>query len=576
MLESAKSNPRPVRPLRRFHAWLDALIGALSSHWRKTPAWTSRPRISIVAVAAGAGADPAQWALYSSLTGQTYANWELIMAIPSASAQAEEARRATEDPRVIRIASPHSQELVRSVLAGVGEGFYLELQPTDELHRDALHALVDAHNRFPDAAVIYSDVACMDASGQRTELLKPAWNPELFRSMNYVGGFVALHRHPAMADLPIDPLWASEWLSGVLFRLAEQGGEIRHIPQVLLTRQICDPCSSGNPCDVQARAALLEANLGKASGIRVELGAQADMLRLRYPLPQPLPRVTLIIPTRDGGDLLKRCVDSILEKTRYDRYSVLLVDNNSVDPGTLRYLGDIQQGRPVRVMRDERSFNYSAINNRAVASTDADVICLLNDDVEVIAEDWLAEMVSHAVRPGVGAVGAKLLYPDGRIQHAGIVVGMRRSAAHGHKGYPAGSPGYMGRLQVAQDCTAVTGACLAMRRDLYLEMGGLNERDLAIAYNDVDLCLRLREAGLRNIWTPYALLYHHESASRGREDTPAKRKRLRLEADYMNRRWGMHGYQDPCYNPGLTLDQEDFSPAVARHMGKRRLYAGAR
>lgn len=533
------------------------------------------PRIIVLTALDDAPADPSRWPLYRSLVRQTYPNWDMVLIRSGMTAGAEASCPDSRDARVRFMAAAECRdENIASAVALAGEvGFCLELRCTDVLSRDALQTLVAAFNQYPGASVFYSDVVCeagqpQGSPGRRDVFLKPAWNAELFRSVDYVGGFAALRLSPAVAVTTASTPWGPARLNGALLALEKQVGAIRHIPRVLLTRRSCESGPAGNPVDDEARAAMLQARLGGHGGVRVEPGILAGTQRLYYPLPQPLPRATLVIPTRNGGALLKRCIDGILEKTRYANFSILVVDNGSSDQGTLDYLESLQHGKPVRIIRDPRPFNYSALNNGAVAVADGDVVCLMNDDVEVIEAGWLAEMVSHAVRPEVGAVGAKLLYPDGRIQHAGIVVGMKRSAAHGHKGYPGESPGYMGRLQVAQECTAVTGACLAIRRELYLAMGGLNERDLAVAYNDVDLCLRLKAAGLCNIWTPYALLFHHESASRGRENTPEKRQRLDREADYMNRVWGMREYLDPCYHPGLALDREDFSRLPGWRVGK--------
>jgi GT2 family glycosyltransferase len=212
-----------------------------------------------------------------------------------------------------------------------------------------------------------------------------------------------------------------------------------------------------------------------------------------------------------------------------------------------------------RVIEYDRAFNYSAINNYAVSRSDSDILILLNDDVEIISENWMMEMVQHALRSDIGAVGAKLYYDNGTIQHAGVVLGIGGVAGHGHKYFPRKAHGYFSRLKLIQNCSAVTGACMAVRRELYEEIGGLDEENLPIAFNDVDFCLRLREAGYRNLWTPYAEAYHHESASRGVDNTPAKLRRFASEIEYMKRRWGDILTNDPYYSRHLTLEHEDFS-----------------
>ena len=284
------------------------------------------------------------------------------------------------------------------------------------------------------------------------------------------------------------------------------------------------------------------------------------MYRVRYRLPKSVPLVSLIIPTRNGLRLLRRCFESILEKTTYQHYEILLVDNGSDDPETLRYLESIQGDSRVRIIRDNRPFNYSELINSAVTSASGTVIGLLNDDMEVITPDWLSEMVSHALRPEVGAVGARLWYPNDTLQHAGVILGIRGVAGHAHRYLKRGGKGYFGRASLIQSFCALTAACLVVRKETFEKVGGFNEA-LQVAFNDVDFCLRVREAGYRNIYTPYAELYHHESATRGDEDTAEKQLRFSKESAYMKQRWGDLLLNDPAYSPNLTLEYQDFSLA---------------
>lgn len=246
----------------------------------------------------------------------------------------------------------------------------------------------------------------------------------------------------------------------------------------------------------------------------------------------------------------------------------MVVDNQSRDPATLAYLQEIAQRDSVHVLRHPYPFNFSTLNNFAVKKARGEVVCLLNNDTEVTSPDWLEEMLSRLLQPRVGAVGAKLHYSDGRIQHAGDTVGPGGCANHLHHLLPENAPGYANRAALAQDLSAVTGACLMTRRALYFSLGGLNERDLPIAFNDVDYCLRLREAGWRVVWTPYATLYHHESVSRGRDQSPEGKARAKREVAYMVRRWGHIMHHDPFYNPNLSYARPDFSlshaPLVSR------------
>jgi GT2 family glycosyltransferase len=295
------------------------------------------------------------------------------------------------------------------------------------------------------------------------------------------------------------------------------------------------------------------------------LPVPGDHWRIRYPLPSPAPFVSLIMPTRNALKLLRQAVTSILSTTDYPSFEIVIVDNDSDDPETIAYLAGLSSGGDprVRVMPYHEPFNYSAINNRAVREARGEIVGLLNNDVEAINRDWLTEMVSQAVRPGIGAVGAMLYYPFpiNTVQHAGVVLGLGGVAGHPFKEFPRGDQGQKNRLRLVQNYSAVTAACLVIRKDRFLEVGGLNEKQLPIAFNDVDLCCKLIRAGYRNLWTPFAEFYHHESATRGVENTPEKKARFQSEIDYMMGTWGDLLMADPAYNPNLTLVGEDFSPA---------------
>jgi GT2 family glycosyltransferase len=294
---------------------------------------------------------------------------------------------------------------------------------------------------------------------------------------------------------------------------------------------------------------------------RVE-GLAHGHYRVRWSLPTPAPRVSIIVPTRDRADLLRQCVESVLSKTCYPDFELLVVDNGSTEPEALEYLASLHGRERVRVLRHDAPFNFSEINNWAVARCDSPLLCLLNNDIEVIDGDWLREMASLACREHTGAVGAMLLYPDDSIQHAGVVLGLGGVANHAYCHQPAGIPGHGARALVAQEMSAVTAACLVVRRSVYEQVGGLDER-LQVAFNDIDFCLRLRAAGYRNAWTPFARLYHHESATRGAEDTEEKIARFHGEVALMRERWADVLDHDPAYNPNLSLDIRDTASELA-------------
>ncbi|HEY9566452.1 MAG TPA: glycosyltransferase family 2 protein, partial [Thalassobaculum sp.] len=313
----------------------------------------------------------------------------------------------------------------------------------------------------------------------------------------------------------------------------------------------------------RGRQALVEPFARRRVAATVEEVPVGRYRRVRYPLPDPAPRVSVIVPTRDRVELLRTAVGSLLEKTDYPDIEVLIVDNGSTEDETRRYFETVTAADPrVRVVTDGGPFNYSRLNNLAAAEATGAVLCLLNNDTEVSHADWLAEMVGHAMRPEVGAVGARLYYGDGRVQHAGVVLGIGGIAGHVFAGLEPGQPGYFSREALTQCYSAVTAACLVTRREIYEQLGGLDEDNLGVAFNDVDYCLRVWESGHSVVWTPFAELYHHESASRGSDEDPTRRARFRKEVQHMRERWQAPIAADPYYNPNLSLAHDDFRLAV--------------
>ena len=252
--------------------------------------------------------------------------------------------------------------------------------------------------------------------------------------------------------------------------------------------------------------------------------------------------------------------DSIFEKTDYPAYELIVLDNESYDSEALEFLAELKKRDGVRVERIDDAFNYSRLNNRGVELSRGSFVALLNNDVEVLHADWLSEMVSRAMQPKVAMVGARLWYPNGTIQHGGVILGAGGIAGHAHVGLRRDEPGYFARAHLAQDVSAVTTACALVKREVYLQVGGFDE-NLAVTFNDVDFCLRLREAGYRILWTPYAELIHHESASRGFDNSAPKQVRFLAEVDYMKSKWGHILQRDPFYNPNLSLDENLFTLA---------------
>ena len=438
------------------------------------------------------------------------------------------------------------------------------VRPGSALAEHALYWIASEAVTHPRARLIYSDHDYFSKKDGRIDpMFKPDWSPELLRSTNYIGcsGAVRADTLAQAGGLSLAGLRAQD-SHDLLLRVSERlrAESVRHIPAVLWHL----PALQGAP----HRSALPEANPVAAHLTRVGVAATVEepspgCYRVRYRLPSEPPLISIVVPTRDAREHLRACVESVLGASSYRNVELIVVDNQSVEPQTLTYLTDLAGQPRVRVMRYARPFNYSAINNFAVAQAAGQVVCLLNNDTEVITPDWMEEMLGHLIQPGVGVVGAKLLFRDGRVQHGGDTVGPGGCANHLHYLIERDAPGYCGRAKLAQDLSAVTAACLMTWRDLYLNLGGLDERNLPVAFNDVDYCLRAREAGYRVVWTPYAELYHYESISRRVDDTPEKAARARRESAYMRKRWRRLMRHDPFYNPNLSYERPDFSLSSA-------------
>jgi O-antigen biosynthesis protein len=517
-----------------------------------------------------------QWLVEAieSVKKQLYPNWELCIA-DDASSEAHIRpileQYAAEDDRiklVFRKDHGHISAASNSALKIASGEFIAFIDHDDLLTEHALFWVLDALARRPDAQLIYSDEDKIDTAGRRSEpYFKCDWNEDLFYSHNMI-----CHLGVYRAKLVHELNGLRESFEGaqdydLALRCLEriEPMQIVHIPRVLYHWRI-HPASTASggldkPYALGAGEKAINEHLQRrgSNGV-VEPLMDLRMYRVRYPLPKSAPLVSLIIPTRNGLRLVRQCVDSIVTKTTYNNYGIVIVDNGSDDPETLRYFESIQANSRVRIISDCRRFNYSELINSAVKAVAGEFIGLINNDIEVISPDWLSEMVSHALRSDVGAVGGRLWYPNETLQHAGVVLGIRGVAGHAHKYLKRRQSGYFGRANVIQSFCAVTAACLVIRKETFQKIGGFNEA-LQIAFNDVDFCLRVREAGYRNIYTPYAELYHHESATRGNEETPEKQFRFSQESAYMKQRWGELLLNDPAYSPNLTLESEDFGLA---------------
>lgn len=506
-----------------------------------------------------------------SVVQQLYPDWELCIADDASTApHIREVLEgyARDDARIKVVFRPENGHISKSsnTALGLATGDWIALLDHDDrLRPHSLYEVAVAISRNPDARLIYSDEDKLDEQGRRCDpYFKPDWNYELFLSQNVITHLAAIR-----ADVMHEVGGFQEGMEGaqdydLFLRIIERcrPENIVHIPKILYHwRRL--PGSTALTSDEKPYAMLAGERALNAHLQRMQVAGTAELMgfgfRTRYRLPAPTPTVSIIIPTRDRLDLLQKCVSSIFEKTRYDAYDIIIVDNNSAKAETLAWLAEIAQDVRVKVIRDEREFNYSRLNNLAAAQASGQFLLMLNNDVEVISPDWLSEMVGVCSQPGIGAVGACLWYPDNTMQHGGVIMGLGGLAAHAHDRLPKGHPGYVGRAALRHEVSAVTGACLLTRREAFAAVEGLDEVNLKVAYNDIDYCLKLREAGWRIVWTPFAELYHFESASRGHEVSAEKKARFETEKVTMRQRWSRWIDNDPSYNPNLTLDDARFS-----------------
>ncbi len=438
------------------------------------------------------------------------------------------------------------------------------LQAGDLLHRDAVACVYEKFCAQPETRLCYSDEDQIDLGSKRSlPVFKGGWDPDLLFSQHYVGNFLVLSAETIQGAGSLRASCKDQQLYDLLLRCAENlaAHEVQHIPQILYHARLDgDATPEGAPPADESSMQVVKNHLDRThSKASVQKGVIPGTHHLVYPIPSPAPLVSILIPTRDNEPFLRKCIESLLEQTDYPAIEVLVVENGSTDSATLDYYDQLESEDHVRVLTYNEEFNYSAINNFAVDKARGEFVCLLNDDIEIIDPHWLNEMVQHACRPSVGAVGAKLLYPDGLIQHGGVILGVTGVAAHAHKFLPGTSSGYSNRLVTTQSLSAVTGACLLTRRSTYLRLGGLNQEELAFDYSDIDYCLRLGQEDLRILWTPYAKLIHHESVSRKRSQSKKASARHHQEVRYMLDHWGEKIAADPAYNPNLTFEREDFS-----------------
>ena len=420
----------------------------------------------------------------------------------------------------------------------------LLLRSGDTLCTGAIGHFLEA---LKSADIVYSDTDEALENGEYTApRFLPDWNPELQLSTGYVRTGVMLQADRLENAVCLDSI--AEILAKAA--LSSQHVNIKHIPLPLV-----HACFDDN--DTARDLNAIRNLINSISHASVMLSREQSINRVMWRNSSPL--VSLIIPTKNGKQLVQDCVESILDKTTYSNYEIVLIDNGSDEKESLDYFDYLNTLPKISVLRYPGIFNYSAINNFGVKHAKGSVIGLINNDIEVITPEWLTYMVGHVERETVGCVGAKLLYSDTRIQHAGVVLGYGGGAGHAHKNFPRYHGGYLKRLTATNNFSAVTAACLLVKRSHFERVGGLNEEKLSVAFNDVDFCLKVKALGVNNVYCAEAELFHHESVSRGLDISPEKAARFNRELAFLQTTWSRIIDNDPCYSPNLTLKRENFS-----------------
>ena len=514
--------------------------------------------------------------MIASVQAQTYPHWELCLA--NGSPKEERLRKlleeyAAEDPRICVKQLSENAGIAGNTNAALAmaTGEYVGLLDHDDLlEPDALFQVMSAldearQRKQPLPELLYTDEDKISGDGGEyfQPNLKPDFNPDLLRSNNYICHFLVVSRGLLEKVGGFDRQYDGAQDYDFILRCTEQANGICHIPKVLYHWRTHAQSTADNPISKQyaydAGARAIEAHL-KRVGLTgtVERKKDFGFYRVRYAL-EGQPLVSIIIPNKDEKDTLKKCIESIQKKSTYRNFEIIIVENNSKTVEIFDYYKEIDGRNGVHVVYWDREFNYSAINNFGASYAKGDYLICLNNDMEIISEDWIGELLGHCQRAGTGIVGARLYYPDDTIQHAGIIVGIGGIAGSVFVGQKRTHTGYMHREALQQDLSAVTAACMMVRRSLFEQLGGFTEQ-LAVAFNDVDFCLRAREMGYLVVYDPYVELYHYESKTRGAEDTQEKVRRFQTEIEYMRTRWiSVLKNGDPYYNRNLSLKKWNYS-----------------
>ena len=510
--------------------------------------------------------------LINSVKAQSYANWELVLSDGSGepSPIGEQLLAAVASDERIKVVKADVQHRIaentnRAIEAASGE-FIIFADHDDELEPDALFEVVKALNEDPSLDIIYTDEDKTDENTANffEPHMKPEFNPDLLRTVNYICHMFVVRKELLDCAGWLRPEFDGAQDYDLILRCTEKSQKIKRIPRVLYHWRAHEASTSEDPESkryaFEAGKRALQAHFDRL-GIKAEVyeGEKPGLYRTRY-IRSRDPLISILIPNKDHIEDLKKCMDSLDERSTYRNFEYIIIENNSEKDETFEFYKQLEAGRDnVKVVYYDGGFNFSKINNFGAKYAAGEYLLLLNNDIEMIAPESLEEMLGYCMREDVGAVGARLYYEDDTIQHAGVVIGYGGIAGHCFVMQPRWTTGYMHRIICAQDYSAVTAACMLVDKNVYEKVGGLSE-ELAVAFNDIDFCMKVTDAGYKVVYAPYAVLYHYESKSRGLEDSPEKKARFNKEIEIFKRKWpDIFVTGDPYYSPNLTLKSQDFS-----------------
>jgi GT2 family glycosyltransferase len=560
--------------IARFDTLSESDRRAIALHIDRFP---SRPTFSVIMPIFTDNASHLRAGI-ESVQRQLYPATELCIALGQAAPQSQAVRTlvadaAAADPRIRladAVADTRDAAVTKAALSLASGEFAVLFDPRHLLSERALYEMAAEIVAHPDADILFSDEDHVDDAGQRHQpIMKTGWNPEMMLSHDMVGNLKVVRRSliESIGGVRAGFRGCRDYDLVLRASAATTAQRIRHLPLVLHHSRRKTDTPVADSLDHDSALQVVTEHLtrtGQAGATVAPLSRAPGWLEVRRTVPSPAPLVSVIIPTRDRADVLGKCLGGLLVATDYPALEVIVADNDSCEPATFRLFDRLACDPRVRILPCPGPFNYSAINNTAIAQSRGEILLLLNNDILIRQPDWLTNMVAQAVRPEVGAVGARLLYENGTIQHAGVILGVgaiEPVAGHVYERVAADAPGHLNHLRIARNTSAVTAACLAMRRTVFDEVGGFDEKNLPVAFNDVDLCLKVGQRGYQIICTPQAELTHLESISRGSDLRPEAIERFKRDIAHMKRTWGRQIESDPHYGPNFHKVVVDYSLA---------------